>query len=272
VARLGENRWGKSQIRVSKINRGGARDDFSDVTVQVLLRGDVDAAHTAGDNRVVLPTDTMKNTVYAMAQEHLGRDLEGFATVLCDWFLGRTGVEAATVMVAERLWQRATDTGFVGGGSERRVARVSVGDREAGTWAGIDGLVVLKTRGSAFVGFPRDRFTLLPEADDRILATSVTADWRYDPVPADTTIAWETVRQTLTERFFADWSASVQHQGWLMGEAVLAAVPEIAEITLHLPNQHHLAFDLTRLGMADEGVVFQPVSEPYGDIALTVER
>lgn len=272
MAQLGENRWGKSEIRVSKIHRGESRDEFSDVTLQVLLEGNVDAAHTAGDNQAVLPTDTMKNTVYAMAQEHLGQDLEGFAMVLCEWFLSRSGVEGATVTVAERLWQRVSDTGFVGGGAERRIAKVSVGAGKAGTWAGIEGLVVLKTRGSAFTGFPRDEFTLLAEAADRVLATSVSADWRYDPVPTDTTSAWETVRQALVERFFADWSASVQHQGWLMAEAVLAAVPEIAEITLHLPNQHHLAFDLTRFGLPDEGVVFQPVSEPYGDISLNVER
>jgi urate oxidase len=272
VAQLGDNRWGKSEIRVSKIHRGETRDDFSDVTVQVLLRGDVEAAHLAGDNQAVLPTDTMKNTVYAMAQEHLGRDLEGLATDLCGWFLGRPGVGAATVTVTERLWQRVSDTGFLGGGAERRIAKVAVGTGETGTWGGIEGLVVLKTRGSAFAGFPRDEFTLLPEAADRLLATSVTANWRYDPVPFDTTSAWETARQALLERFFADWSASVQHQGWLMGEAVLAAVPEMAEITLHLPNQHHLAVDLTRFGIIDQGVVFQPVSEPYGDIALTVER
>jgi urate oxidase len=272
VAQLGENRWGKSGIRVSKIHRGETRDDFSDLTVQVLLQGDVDAAHITGDNQAVLPTDTMKNTVYALAQDHLGRDLEDFAKVLCDWFLGRPGVDSATVTVAERLWQRVSDTGFVGGGAERRIAKVSVGDDDAGTWAGVEDLVVLKTRGSAFAGFPRDEFTVLPDADDRVLATSVSAEWHYDPVPPDTTSAWETVRQILMERFFADWSASVQHQGWLMAEAVLASVPEMAGITLHLPNQHHLGFDLSRFGMTDEGVVFQPVSEPYGDIALTVVR
>jgi len=272
VAQLADNRWGKSEIRVSKIHRGDTHDDFSDVTVQVLLRGDVAAAHLAGDNQGVLPTDTMKNTVYAMAQEHLGRDLEAFATVLGSWFLGRPGVDAATVHVTERQWQRVTDTGFLGGMSERRIAKVAVGTGETGTWAGVEGLVVLKTRGSAFSGFPRDEFTLLPDAAERLLATSLSANWRYDPVPLDSTSAWETVRHTLMERFFADWSASMQHQGWLIAEAVLAAVPEMTEITLHLPNQHHLAVDLTRFGMRDEGMIFQPVSEPYGDIGLTVER
>jgi urate oxidase len=140
------------------------------------------------------------------------------------------------------------------------------------TWAGVDGLVVLKTTGSSFSGFPRDQFTALPDAEDRILATSITATWRYATVPEDTTRTWDTARETIVERFFADWSASVQHQGWLMAVAILEAVPEIEEIEFRLPNQHHLPFDVSRFGIEHEGTVFQPVSEPYGDIGLTVSR
>ncbi len=274
MARLGENRWGKTDVRVSKIHRSESGDDFSDLSVQVLLRGDVAAGHTEGDNTAVLPTDTMKNTVYALAQEHLTRDLEAFAGVLCDHFLEREEVTGATVSIAQRLWARVGPTGFTGGGSERRIARVTRGKApdERTTWAGIEGLVVLKTTGSAFTGFPRDQFTVLPEAEDRILATSVTATWRYSAPPSDTTVAWERAREVLVERFFGDWSASVQHQGWLMAQAVLEAIPEIDEVEFHLPNQHHLAFDLTRFGMEYEGTVFQPVSEPYGDIGFTVTR
>lgn len=271
MGRLGDNRWGKSEVRVSKIHRGDGADDLSDVSVQVLLRGDVVAAHVEGDNSSVLPTDTMRNAIYGMAQEHLTRDLEAFAGVLCEHFLTRHAVDQATVTVSERLWRRHTDTGFVGGGSERRVARVRRG-REETTRAGIEGLVLLKTRGSAFSGFPRDEYTILPEAEDRLLATSVEANWGYASIPADTTTAWTLVRETLVERFFSDRSASIQHQGYMMGEAVLEAVPEISEIRLRLPNQHHLPFDVSRFGLGDRGVIFHPVSEPYGDIALTVTR
>ncbi len=181
----------------------------------------------------------------------------------------------ATVSIAQRLWARVSPNGFTGGGSERRIARVARGTAAPGerkTWAGIEGLVVLKTTGSAFTGFPRDQFTVLPEAEDRILATSVTATWRYSAPPSDTTAVWERAREVMVERFFGDWSASVQHQGWLMAQAVLEAIPEIDEIEFHLPNQHHLAFDLARFGMENEGTVFQPVSEPYGDIGFTVTR
>jgi urate oxidase len=271
MARLGENRWGKSDIRVSKIERTESEDEFLDLTVQVLLQGEVEAAHLRGDNRGVLPTDTMKNTVYGLAQEHLTRDLEAFAALLCGHFLEREGISAADVSLLQRLWDRVGPSGFTGGGSESRLARVAAGT-SAGVWAGVEGLVVLKTTGSAFSGFPRDEFTLLPETEERILATSVKAVWRYSATPANTTATWELAREAMIDSFFAEPSQSVQHQGWMMAEALLAAIPEIGEVEFRLPNQHHLAYGLSRFGLEDRGIVFQPVSEPYGDIGFTVTR
>ena len=273
MAELGANRWGKSGVRLSKLIRGDGQDEFLDLEFQVLLAGDVDAAYLEGDNAAVLPTDTTRNTIYALAQDHLTGDLESFAAFLCDHMVAKAGIEAADVTIRRRRWRREVPTGFTGGSSERRLARVrgdESGSRE--TEAGIEGLVVLKTGGSAFAGFPRDEFTVLPEAEDRVLSTSINARWVYTDLPADTTRAWETAREVLLERFFADWSASVQHQGWLMARAVLDTVPEIAEISFELPNQHHLPFDLTRFGLEDKHIVFHPVSEPYGDIRFTVAR
>ena len=268
---LGSNRWGKSEVRVSKVHRGDGYDDFSDITVQVLLEGDVERAHTDGDNSSVVPTDTMRNTIYALAQDNLTRDIEAFGALLCSHFLEISYVSKTSVSIAERLWARHSETGFVGGGSERRLAQVVRGSEER-TSGGISGLVVLKTAGSAFTGFPRDRYTTLPEREDRLLATSVTVSWDYSRLPDDTTGTWSRVREIILARFFDDWSASVQHQGYQMAEAVLENVPEIAEISFSLPNQHHLNFDLTQLGHTDLGIVFHPVSEPYGDIAFTVSR
>lgn len=268
---LGPNRWGKTEIRVSKLFRGDRDHDFLDLSVQVLLQGDVAAAHTDGDNSRVVPTDTMRNTIYGLAQDHLTRDLERFAQLVCLHFLAKPEIDQAAVTIHENIWVRETATGFVGGQSERRKASLVRGT-QASTSAGIEGLVVLKTLGSAFEGYPKDEFTILPETSDRVLATSVSADWDYATIPSDTSAIWDLVRRTLVAHFFEDWSASVQHQGYLMGEAVLAAVPEITEIRLRLPNQHHLPFDLNRFGMEWEETVFHPVSEPYGDIFLTVVR
>lgn len=268
---LGDNRWGKSDIRVSKVLRSDDGDDFIDLSVQVLLRGDVAAAHTRGDNAHVVPTDTMRNTVYGLAQNELDRDLERFGEALCAHFLDKDGIDEVEVAMAEHLWSRATPTGFVGGGSQQRTARVLRG-AVAVTMAGVEGLVVLKTTGSAFEGFPKDEFTILPEASDRLLATSIAADWVYSRLPDDTTAIWASVREILVDHFFSDWSGSVQHQGYLMGEAVLEAVSEIDEVSFRLPNQHHLPFDLTPFGLDWDNTVFHPVAEPFGDIYLTVRR
>ncbi|HUF94880.1 MAG TPA: urate oxidase [Acidimicrobiia bacterium] len=270
---LGANRWGKSAVRLSKVIRGDGEDRFLDLEFQMLLSGDVGAAYLEGDNSRVLPTDTTKNTVYALAQDELTEDLEGFASVLCDHMLAKDGITSAEVTIRRRRWMRESPTGFTSGGSERRLAwvrRDGAGVETIG--AGIEGLVVLKTGGSAFTGFPRDEFTVLPEAEDRLLSTSITARWVYTELPADTSATWAAAREILLQRFFDDWSASVQHQGWLMAQAVLDGIPQIDEISFELPNQHHLAFDLSRFGLDDKHIVFHPVSEPYGDIRFTVTR
>ncbi len=272
MATLGANQWGKSEVRISKVLRGDDNDEFLDLTVQILLSGDVELAFVEGNNSAVLPTDTTKNTVYGLAQEHLSTDLEAFAAVLGQHFVARAGIESATIAVKQTRWQRLGPTGFLGGGSEGRTTRVVTSSSGPAFTSGIEGLVVLKTTGSAFVGFPRDEFTVLPEAEDRLLATSVTADWVYPVLPEDTTATWDRVRQLMVDHFFDDWSASVQHQGWTMAEAVFDSVAEISEITFHLPNQHHLAVDLTRFGLPNDGTVFQPVSQPYGDIRFTAHR
>lgn len=272
MTRLTENSWGKSSVRVSKIHRGDDSDDFSEVTVSVALSGDVESAYLRADNAGVVPTDTIRNTTYALAQDHLTRDLEAFAEVLASHFLSHPGVNAATVTLVENLWQRQTGSGFIGGSAERRTSRRRADTESAQVWGGIEGLMVLKTRDSAFIGFPRDEYTTLAETEDRILATTITAEWLYASMPADTTAVWQTVRSELCKGFFGAWSGSIQHQGWQMVEAVMDAVPEVAELSVRLPNQHHLSYDLARFGLEDKGVVFQSTSEPFGDIRFTVTR
>lgn len=272
MSRLDASSWGKSSVRVSKIHRHGNRHEFTELTVNVQLTGKVQAAYLDADNAGVLPTDTVRNTTYALAHEHLGSDVEDFARTLARHFLGKDGISGASVELSGARWERHGPTGFIGGTSERRTVRLSITDEGEELWAGIAGLVVLKTTDSAFLGFPRDEYTTLAETDDRILATTVEAEWRYEPAPDDPTATWEEIRQKLLDGFFGGWSASVQHQGWQMADLVLEAVPEVAEISFRLPNQHHLGYDLGRFGVSDDNRVFQPTSEPFGDIRFRVVR
>jgi urate oxidase len=263
-------------VRLVRVAREPDRHDIADLTVDVALEGDFAAAHLAGDNTGLLATDTMRNTVYALAQQDPIEHLETFARRLVAHFVdaGPT-VSRARVRVVEHPWARidAHPHSFQRGHGGNRVAVVSGDGRAFKVDAGIDDLLVLKTTGSGWSGFLRERYTSLKETDDRVLATIVTATWRYaDGDGIDYTESWDGVRDTILATLGDHYSPSVQFTLRRMGEAVLEAHREIERIHLSLPNKHHLLYDLERFGVPNEGEIFHATSEPYGLIDGTVER
>jgi urate oxidase len=279
-ARLAANNYGKSRVRLFRVTRDGARHDVADLTVDVALEGAYQAVHLEGDNAAVLPTDTMRNTVYALAREHPVQPAEAFGRTLVRHFLAATEhADRARVRIAAHGWNRISvdgtphDHSFLRGSAERRMAYVSA-TRDGGERleAGIEDLEVLKTTRSAFEGYIRDRFTTLPETRDRIFATVVSARWTYAAEPADFDAAFAAVRGAILTTFAGHDSRSVQQTLFAMGEAAIGAVPEVSEIRLSLPNRHHLLFDLARFGMENANEVFVPTSEPFGLIEATVVR
>ena len=277
--RLAANRYGKSSVRLVTVARGAERHELKDLTVDVAFSGDFETAHRDGDNAAVYPTDSMKNSVYALARRRGVGEIEEFALELARHFRTREPAPAAVeVSVAERLWSRIDCDGrphahaFVAGGQERRTARVAADADGERVDAGLADLLVLKTTGSAFAGFPRDAYTTLAETDDRILATSIEARWTYAAANLDWGAAWSTVRRLLCETFAGHDSRSVQHTLWAMGERVLSGVAEIVEIRLRLPNRHHLLADLAPFGLDNPNLVFVATGEPYGLIEATLRR
>ena len=278
-AKLAANNYGKSRVRLFRVTRDGARHSVADLTVDVALEGAYQAVHLEGDNAAVLPTDTMRNTVYAMAKEHLVVPIEGFGRTLVRHFLAATEhADRARVRIAAHGWERITvdgqahDHSFVRGPAERRMAYVS-GTRGGERYeAGIEDLEVLKTTRSAFEGYIKDRFTTLPETRDRIFATVVSARWGYERAPEDFDATFGRVRAALLETFAGHDSKSVQQTLFAMGAAAIDAVPEVSEIRLSLPNRHHLLFDIGRFGLENQNEVFVPTSEPFGLIEATVVR
>jgi urate oxidase len=277
---MGGNRYGKAGIRLVRIERSAAWHDLVDLTIDVNVEGDFADAYVAGDNSAVLPTDTMRGTVYALAGQGPVGEPEAFGLRLAAHFLD--AIPAATlarVALVADPWSRIEVGGtphphaFTGGAGGRRTATVT--STGTGTWvvAGITDLVVLKTAGSAFEGFLRDRFTTLEETRDRILATSVTARWRYSGTGADWSKSFEAARRALVETFAAhEGSRSLQHTLHAMGEAVLAACPEVDEIRMVMPNRHHLLVDLEPYGQPNDGSVFVATDRPFGVIQGEVVR
>ena len=280
---LGPNNYGKSRVRLVKVTRRPDRHDLTDLTVDVALEGDFTAAHVEGDNTGLLATDTMRNTVYALAHGHDDvDDVERFGIRLVEHFLAAgPRVTRARVHLVAHPWSRLTGAGgapdphaFQRGNGGDRVATV-VGDVSGvSIEAGIDGLVVLKTTGSGWEGYHHDEYTSLAETDDRIMATEVTARWTYrgSLSEIDFTASWEAVRTIVLETFGDHYSPSVQFTLHRMGDAVLEARPEVERISFSLPNKHHLLYDLSRFGLENDHQIFQATEEPYGLIEGTVER
>ena len=272
---LGDHRYGKSGVRLVKVERGPERHELRDLTVQVMLEGEYEAVHTAGDNTGLVATDTMRNVVYALAAERTLASLPDFARALVEHFLEHPSVTGALARLSGHPWQRLAGDhphAWQRGAGGTRIEEVRADPGGMGHSAGIEDLLVLRSSGSAFEGFDRDRFTTLPETGDRILATAVAARWEYREGSADLEAAWGRVRDRLLDAFTDHHSPSVQFTLYRMGEAVLEAHPEIDRIHLSLPNRHHLPFDVSRFGVEDRGEVFHATTEPYGLIEATVER
>lgn len=273
---LGKNNYGKSNVRVVKVVRGADRHEVRDLTVDIEVEGSFTVAHTEGDNRGLLATDSMRNAVYVLAVDDPLEHLETFARRVVEHLVdaGPT-VATARVRIAEAPWARIDDHphSFQRGHGGTRVTTVTGDGAGAQIDAGIEDLLVLKTTESGWSGFHRERYTSLPETDDRIMATVVSATWRYAPdAELDYTATWFRVRDLILTSVGDHVSPSVQFTLHRMGKAVLDAHPQIERIRFSLPNKHHLLFDLGRFGLENNGVVFNATREPYGLIEGTVER
>jgi urate oxidase len=290
MAKLGANRYGKSRVRLSRITRvkdpvhgdsvHGDRHEFNEWTVHVMLYGDFESSYTEADNSKVLPTDTMKNTVYYVARGSKAETVEAFACELGDYFLSnQPQVSKVGIEVQEKAWQRMIVDGapeattFKMSGPELQTAHA---ERErGGGWditSSVDGLTILKTTKSAFTGYIKEKLTTLKPATDRIFGTRATVAWEYTTASPDYAAVRARILAAMLKEFAGHDSLSVQHTLFDMGKAALAAAPEIARIHLSMPNLHHLLADLSPFGLDNPNHIFVPIDEPHGTIEATVER
>jgi urate oxidase len=278
---LSDLSYGKSRIRLTKVTRQADRHEIRELTIDIELEGDFASSYTSGDNRLILPTDTMKNIAYAIAREHPLDSLERFGIDLAAHFLDQHAhVSAATVRLAEHPLERIAVAGmahphaFLGTRSERRMCTIRRSRTGRRVESGLDGLFLLKTAESAFTGFLRDRYTTLPETSDRILATVLEAQWLYAATGSglDWNSAHDLIRGTLLAAFAGHASLSAQHTLHAMGTAAIEACPAVEQITLAMPNKHRVLVALEPFGLDNPGAVFVATDEPHGMIRGTLRR
>jgi urate oxidase len=276
---LGKNQYGKAENRVVRIYRDTPRHEIHDVNVSTCLRGDFSAAHLAGDQSDVLPTDTQKQTAYAYAKKKGLTSIEDYGLALARHFVHDVEpVTGARIEVDEYAWERAVVDGaehdhtWIRKGQEVRTAAVTVdGD---GEWVigGLKELVILKSTGSEFAGFLTDPYTVLEPTHDRVMATSLTAQWRFTSTEVDWEQTYAGVKTQMVRQFALVQSLALQQTLYEMGKAVLEAYPLITEIRLAAPNKHHFLYDLSPFGLENDKEVFNADDRPYGFIQATVTR
>lgn len=283
-AALAANRYGKSRVRLMRVTKLDTHHEIDEWTVQLLLAGDFKTAHTLGDNAKILPTDTMKNTVYYVARRSSASSMEAYAQELIDHILTRNPqVSSAEVIIESALWKRLTvdgqpyPTAFMRGSNEVQTATVARAQGGAFTiTSGLDQMSVLKTAQSAFAGYIRDALTTLPETHDRLFGTVVKAEWPYTAAAIAAGIDFNKVRSHLREAMISTFakhdSLSVQQTLFAMAEAALEHTTLIDEISLRMPNKHNLLVDLSRFGEENPNHIFVPTDEPHGTIEATVRR
>ncbi|MFD3484204.1 factor-independent urate hydroxylase [Streptomyces sp. NPDC058665] len=282
---LGQNQYGKAENRVVKIVRDGDTHHIKDLNVSVALSGAMEEVHYSGSNASVLPTDTTKNTVYAFAKEHGIESAEQFGIHLARHFVtSQDPIHRARIRIEEYAWERIgpeeAGHSFVRKGQETRVAQITYDGSEWEIISGLKDLTVLNSTDSEFWGYVKDKYTTLREAYDRILATDVSARWRYnwtddaEPMP-DWENSYDQARTHLLQAFAGTYSLSLQQTLYQMGSRIIEARGEIDEIRFSLPNNHHFLVDLEPFGLKNEtpdGAVYFAADRPYGLIEATVLR
>jgi urate oxidase len=280
MVKLAENRYGKSRVRLVRVKRQSGTHDLREWAVQILLRGDFESCFTDGDNSKILPTDTMKNTVYSLARSSSADCIEGFAKEVAGFLLSRNPqVSAAEITVSECAWDHLA----IGGTphpttffqSSCEVQTTAVTQARGGAVkvvSGLENLVILRTAGSAFTGYIKDALTTLPETRDRLFGTAVSANWTYGTDNSAFVKLRPKIRELLLATFAEHQSESVQHTLYAMAQNVLDHVSEVSDIQLTMPNKHCLLVDLSRFGQDNPNEIFVPIDEPHGYIEARVTR
>jgi urate oxidase len=278
---LTHNSYGKSAVRLTKVVRNGGRHDLFEINADIQLEGDFGAAYRDGDNRVVVATDTIKNTVYVQAKEKAFDSVEQFSLILARHFLATySHVSKATVELYQSAWTRIVvdgqphDHAFTSAGPQQRYAKAifSRGDAEASVTGGVRDLLVLKTTASEWRDFHADRYRTLKDTRDRIMATKVDADWQYNTTTSDFVNAAAAIDNAILRTFATHYSLGVQQTLMAMGEAALAASGAIDSISFELPNQHRIPFNLEPFWLKFENDIYVSTDEPYGLIKGTIAR
>lgn len=276
---LTASKYGKGCVRVMRLTRDGDHHTPRELSLTVLMKGAFDAAWTEGDNKACVATDSVKNIVNVVAAKNLSLDKEAFAEAVARTFLDRyPQIEEIQFEGKETRWLRHAVGGqphghvFTLDGNGTGYVKLVASRGGAVMQSGLRGFTFMKTTQSGWEDFVEDEYRTLADTADRIAATAMDANWTWADAPVDYATTNAKVLDILIEVFGTTYSYGVQDSMYRMGEAVLAAIPEITEISFAMPNKHYIPINLTPFGLENPGTVFLPTDEPHGQIDATIRR
>ncbi|KAI8322769.1 uricase [Martensiomyces pterosporus] len=297
--------YGKDRVRVVRVVRhSDGWQEIADYSVCCLLSGEqFTSSYTKGDNRLVVATDSQKNTVYYLAKTLPAEKVmtpEIFASEVASFMANKYAhVTSCRVKITTKPWERMQFDGaahphsFCREGKETRWTEALVTKLNPPSSLGLSvqitsgfyDLEVLKTTNSSFVGFWRDELTTLPDMADRMLSTKVLCQWRYVANTLDAlkdtpfNAVYAGAKRTTLDTFANDqraWvNASVQTTLYIMADRILSDFAAIDDVYYALPNIHIFPFDLSKFGLenlAEKAEVYMPIADPSGLITATISR
>lgn len=287
-----DKEYGKAGVKLLYVAQNGPKHIIKELEVETSLTLDSEKDYKYGDNSDIIATDSQKNTVYILAKKFGVENLEKFGILLAQHFIDKyPWVVSARITLSQHPWSRIVDKqgaehshAFVSSPKFVRTAEVLMDrSRVPRVASGVRGLTVIKTTQSAFVNFFSDEYRTLPDMEDRIFSTIVTADWKYGNIRGlDFDKAFSTVESTILESFAgpADkgiYSPSVQQTQYLTQKSIFQKIPQVDAIKMSMPNRHYFPVDFSRFPIpevqgAGAGQVMLPVDKPSGMITSTLAR
>lgn len=276
---LSSHSYGASHIPLLRITRRGDRHDLRDLVIGVGVEGDVADAFTRGDNALLLPSDTLRNTAHAIARDETLAEIEHIGMALAGHFMShQPQFTRVRIDLAEQPWARlpvggrAQGQAFTTSNSERRTAVVTSNGSRMSVVAGLDDFTIMKTGGAAFEGYLADQFTTVASAPERVLSVTAAASWTYvhDEVPFGVT--WHAIRQLLIEAFVEHHSRSAEHTAHAMADMVLASYVDVGDVTVRLRQRSLPLVELEKFGIENGRVLFQPEEAPELTADVTLSR
>lgn len=291
---ISDSGYGKDNVKLLHIERNGTVHNIKEFEVNTHLKLYSKKDYLNGDNSDIVATDSQKNTVYLLAKKFGVKSPEEFAIRLVNHFLTKyRHVEAAHVCIEEYPWKRLNYSKDLHGREHNHAfiftpvatrycdVQQKRNDKHPTVMSGLKDLRVLKTTQSSFVNFIDDEYRSLPDMEDRVFSTIISASWQYsvfEKINFD--FLWHQVKEIILQNFAGDVhvgipSPSVQNTIYLAQRDVLKTIKEISSISIQMPNKHYFQFDTSKYPGVVKGEnkeVFLPVDKPSGIIYSQLSR